>query len=611
MARSKKKSASRRQPGIIDTRHPLYTSSERNWRKWRLTYEGGDRFIHQYLKRFSKRESNEEFYERKAVSYSPSFGKAAVNDIKNAIFQRTCDVARRGGSDSYTQAVKGLGGGVDLLGSSMNSFIGRQILPELLTMERVGIFVDMPTLENNTKQAVKNKRPYLYWYPVEDVLSWRLDGTDDPNEYSEILVVDTITVSQRSGDTWDLPFEECRRYRHMWKDEDGQIWLQLYNEDGLCCDRNGDADSEEAAPMALNIKRIPFHMLAISESLLNDAANYQIALLNLASSDMGYALRANFPFYVEQAGPNVANHLKQELPKAGTQQQNAWTGTTLVATQQNVNEVQVGVSSGRKYPMNANQPAFIHPSSEPLQASMAKQEQLKIEIRQLVNLAVSNLAPKATSAESKRFDNQGLEAGLSYIGLELEHAERRIAEFWAMYEGTTPATVNYPENYSLITDEERLEQGVSKSKLIPILPSKTYQKEVAKDVASTLLDNKVSAETMDQIHREIDTAVIVSVDPEVIASDFENGFVGLETASMARGYPKGEVEKAKKDHAERAARIAIAQSTGGGEGANANLDSRGVSDLSADPKGASQEKTASRDTTTDTTPTDKTRGEGK
>ena len=31
-------------------------------------------------------------------------------------------------------------------------------------------------------------------------------------------------------------------------------------------------------------------------------------------------------------------------------------------------------------------------------------------------------------------DNQGLEAGLSYIGLVLEAAERQIAEFWAAYE---------------------------------------------------------------------------------------------------------------------------------------------------------------------------------
>ena len=34
-------------------------------------------------------------------------------------------------------------------------------------------------------------------------------------------------------------------------------------------------------------------------------------------------------------------------------------------------------------------------------------------------------------------DNQGLEAGLSYIGLLLESAERQIAEIWAAYEERT------------------------------------------------------------------------------------------------------------------------------------------------------------------------------
>ncbi len=44
-----------------------------------------------------------------------------------------------------------------------------------------------------------------------------------------------------------------------------------------------------------------------------------------------------------------------------------------------------------------------------------------------MNLAVSSLAVRA-SAESKAMDNQGLEAGLSYIGLLLDIAERQIAE---------------------------------------------------------------------------------------------------------------------------------------------------------------------------------------
>ncbi len=95
--------------------------------------------------------------------------------------------------------------------------------------------------------------------------------------------------------------------------------------------------------------------------------------------------------------------------------------------------IKVGATHGRTYDKGMNPPAFINPSAEPLRASLELQDRLKRDIRELVNLAVSSLAVRA-SAESKAMDNQGLEAGLSYIGLLLESAERQIAEFWAAYE---------------------------------------------------------------------------------------------------------------------------------------------------------------------------------
>jgi hypothetical protein len=51
--------------------------------------------------------------------------------------------------------------------------------------------------------------------------------------------------------------------------------------------------------------------------------------------------------------------------------------------------------------------------------------------------------------------------------------------------------------------------------------------------------------------------------------------VSQELASKARGYPEGQVDQAKKDHAERLALISQAQSSGG---------ARGVPDTSPDPK---------------------------
>ena len=114
--------------------------------------------------------------------------------------------------------------------------------------------------------------------------------------------------------------------------------------------------------------------------------------------------------------------------------------------------MKVGTTYGMTYGKNLNQPAFINPSPDPLRASMQLQEKMEGDIRRIVQLAVENLA---SSAEAKSKDNQGLEAGLSFIGLVLEHGERLISEYWAAYEQSDPTkrqipTVKYPDRYSWI-----------------------------------------------------------------------------------------------------------------------------------------------------------------
>src|SRR4051812_47167550 len=103
------------------------------WHKWRLTYKAGDDFITEYLQRMNRREDPQDYRERLAVTYCPSFAKAAINDVKNSIFQRLVDITREGGPRSYSEAINGRLGGVDMLGNTMNSFMGRRVLPELLS----------------------------------------------------------------------------------------------------------------------------------------------------------------------------------------------------------------------------------------------------------------------------------------------------------------------------------------------------------------------------------------------------------------------------------------------------------------------------------------------
>jgi hypothetical protein len=578
--------------------HPYYGQKFADWQKWRDVYEGGQHFIDAYLEPFSSREGEVAFKRRKKVTYNPAFAKQAVNEIKNSIFQRLIDVSRVGGSETYRRAIEGKDGGVNLLGESMMSFIGRRILPELLTMARVGVYLDMPEVSGVTIADSIDARPYLYMYHTEDIRSWCYDEEANNNEFTNVLLRDYYNVYD--GET-GLPIGTSCRYKRLWIGDDGFVHCQYYDKDSELAYKDGTKAEGMDTEIVLEIKRIPFVLMELSDSLLSEVANYQVALLNLASSDIAYALFANFPFYIEQYEPRaVSPHLRTPSQGSG--------GEASDAASAKAEEVRVGTTTGRRYPKGLERPQFIHPSAEPLKASMEKQEQLKEEIRLLVNLSVANLQPRGQSADSKKADNDVLEAGLSCIGMELETMERKVAQFWNAYENKGEATVNYPETYEIRSPEEKQAEAQTLQKVSGTVPSKTYQKEVAKRIARLTVSRNVSVEQLRKIDAEIDKAKGYTVDPEVIAKDVEIGVCDLETASQLRGYPEGTVEKAADDHAERLARIAESQAAAKPA---PNAAARGVSDQDANPSGGgAAEKKASMDTTAEGTVKDKQRGDG-
>lgn len=573
--------------------HPEFSARLLDWDKWRVTYEGGEAFIDKYLKTLSSRESSEDFIVRKAITYCPSFAKMGINEIRDSIYQRMSDIVRLDGTKSYQDAILGLNGGVDLEGASMNYFMGCKVLPELLTMGKIGIYVDMPPKQGPSIADNATVRPYIYLYPCESIRSW-CDDSADSNEHLAVLLEDNVyEIDPKTG----FPKGTMTRLRHVWKEPDGGIYACFYNEKGDMIDQNGQPLLE---PIKLGINRVPFVLAEISESLLTDVADYQIALLNLASTDMAYQMNLNFPLYTEQFDPKSdAPHLR----KRGLD----GPGTAADAEKGKVEEIKIGVRRGRRYPVGMERPDFISPSAEPMRVSMEKQEQLKAEIRHLLKLSVSNLrGPKMASAESKREDDRSLETGLSYIGLALENAERKIGAYWSMYEGEkdkTP-TINYPENYSLRSEEDRRNEAKELNDLMIRVPSKTYQKAIAKRMAKIMLGPKVTRQDSITIDSEIDAAVTMDIDAKTIQIDVETGLVSTELASQIRGYPKGEAEKSKQDHAERLARIAEAQSEN-------QSDVSGIKDGQDKPRlNAQNQKKQSRDTTQDDTVSDKTRGDG-
>ena len=563
--------------------HPDFLALSSDWEKFRYIEEGGIDFIEQYLVKFSGRETDPDFAARKSITPVPGFAAAAITDIKNAIFQRMGDISRVGGSEVFNNVMLGGRRGVDLQKSTMNHFIGRDVLPELLFMGKIGIYVDMPTLpDNQTKFDADQVHPYYYTYKAEQIRNWVYDYTDEGVEFSKLLLEETILDFD---DEFGLPVREQKRFRLLTK-ENGVVQVRFFNSKNEQIDLNGNATSEI---IELKIKHIPFVLFEINRSLLQDIANHQIALLNMESSDVNYSLKANFAFYTEQhSGLFPTTHILGNEDAEGHEQ-----GA----------DIDVGSVQGRRYASGMDRPAFIHPSSEPLVASMDKQKNLKDDIRALVNLALSAITPKFASAESKGMDERGLEAGLSFLGLVLEQGERQLAGFFSEYEGDEEvATIHYPGRYNLKTDQQRLVEASALGEQMAVVPSKTFQKAIAREITNILLDDKVSNEDLVKIMDEIDAADSISSNAEGIHADLERGILSLETAAKARGYDPDEVGKAEKDHAKRVAQIKEAQSSG----------ARGVDDESGNPSAdAKIEKTNSQNPDLEDRGNKPVRGKGK
>lgn len=520
---------------ITSMRHPSYRERNPDWRRWRLAYEGGRPFINAFLERFSKREDAEEFASRKKMTYCPRFAGAAVDDVKNSIYGRMTDIVRTGGDQSYQDGVAGLDGGVDLEGSNMNRFIGQLVLPELLITSKVGVYVDMPSDIGPTVADNFGKRPYLYYYCAEDIANWDCAYDGSEKYYTSLLLRDNEV---EKDDEYGLASGTKKSWRLYQLTLNG-VEVSFLN------DKN-EITSKMVLP---GLRRIPFVLMELNKALMEDIADYQVALLNLESSDINYMLRANFPFYVEQYDPRT------EMSYGGPNPEQVGTDPNMKKK-----EVVTGNTTGRRYPLHANAPAFIHPSPEPLKISMEKEDKIKQDMRKLLSLSLSYLEPKFASAQSKGMDDRSLEAGLASLGLILQHGENQIAEIWSGYLNSEAATVHYPRSYSLKSEDERRADAKSDAELMSTVPSRTYQREISKKIAHTMLSHLVSPEVMDKIIQEVDGAKYMSGLAADISMDLTSGLVTEETASEARGYADGEVAKARTQHAERLARIQKAQS---------------------------------------------------
>lgn len=566
-------------PKHLTARLSDYIGGVEDWVKWRRVYEAGEDFRSMYLKRLSSRETKADFQERMDITPIPSDARDGIVEIKNSIFQRLGDVVRRGGSAAYQNALAGRNGGVDLRGSSMNFFLGSKIIEDLLVMGKTGVFVDMPELTGDTLADSEGKRPYLYSYCREDILNYSLAAPSGVSEFQSILLRDTTPTFDT---VFGLQLDTVQRYRLLWIGDDGFVRLQFFSKEGV-----------PSPEVRLELRRIPFVLFDLGDSLMRTLADDCITLLNLASLDANYAIKSNFPFYVEARDPRgVGSHLKR-VATDGT----ATTGGQ-GASEENI---RIGVTQGRAFDKDVPPPRFISPPTDPIEASMKLQQRMEDRIRRKLNLAVQSLGEKA--------DSKTLEAGLSFIGLILEAGESRIAEHWAAYENTDPsrrqvAVIKYPDRYSLKTDVDRIDEASKLAKLVYTVPSRSAKKAIGSLIVDTLFNGKLSPDELRTIQKEIKDASFTTSDPDTVIAAKEAGLVSEKTASISLGYDDDEYLQGRVDHVERVKRLAEAQAEG-------QPAARGVPDMDENPQSGRDEKELSRNTDQQDTTRRRVRGRGR
>jgi hypothetical protein len=546
--------------------HPDYISYYEDDEKYRYIKDSGRDFVEEYLEQFSSRESADDFKARQKISPPSADAKAAVQEVANSLIARLPSVTRRGGDATYQSAV---GTNVDGMRNSMNSFIARKVIGELLFMGKVGIYVDkgIRVMPNDTKI------PYLYTYKKEDILNWLYDS--DGTLVNVLLQEQVYIIDPISG----LPTGVEPQTKQM-----------ILRPGGLEVSITGSNGPEE--PMLMPWDQIPFTILELEESLLKDIADYQIALLNMESSDVMYSLKSNFPFYTEQGSAGMGSWMRPAAETEG--------GTVSEAGK---NEIKVGNTQGRVYAPNMDRPDFIAPPTAPLEISMKKEQQIRETITRHLHLTLTNLRPVRLSSDAKAQEFQGMEAGMYTIGYTLEQAENEIASIWSMYQGSKEvAVVKYPASYTQMSPEQRDSGAERKYDLSERTPSTKLKRELHIQAAQILLSGISDQDTIDQVIEEILSAKLYDVEPEKIRSDHEAGLVGTAFASTSLGYPKGEAEQAAKDHADRLARIAAAQSTG---------DATSRLTDGSDPEDRKGEKAESQNSDDNDTPATRTRGEAK
>jgi len=538
--------------------HKSYTADL--WKRWRAIKEGGDDLIKDFLYQRNK-EQTTEFNLRKKLAYDPGDAAAAVKDVTDALAIRiTTEVNRNLFNKDTSGIFSGLMGGVDLNGSTMGGFIAREILPELCFMKRIGIFVDAPIRKGPTKADITPvDHPYLTIYKAENIINYTYKGT----ELISLLLRENRP--KYDPDT-QLFIEEITQYKLIRK-QNNQIVITYHDENGYQIDKE-TGGKNDSAQLILDLPNIPFTLFELKHSLLRNIDKMQIALMNIESSDLKWLWRGNVPIFIRQQTKYSPGRIFRGDAIEG--EDNEDVGETHEPT------LKFGDAEGIEYP--GEPPSFIAPPSDPIKVSIEKQEQIRRIIRYNLSLTLQDI--QMESAQSKRYDERGMEAGLAAIGRILEVGENKILLFWSQYTGiSAPGTITYPLKYELLSEETIRKSVEDLINIATKFPSVKAQKAILTQAYTLLEGHKLDPKDIQEHINEIVQAKSTVSDPKTLISLVDAGMIPISITTELLGMPPNTQTVIEEEHARRLARIQEAQT----KKDIINPAARGNPDLSVTP----------------------------
>lgn len=530
---------------LIASRHPDWTLYHNTWIKWRLAYNGGEEFVKEYLQKYHD-ESPFEYARRRSLTFNPPHSLGVVNTIRDAFAVKLPDV-ERDGSEEY---LDWCATNVDRCKSSMSTFVGEQVFPEMLALQICGVWMDSPLRSPDEDLAAARARmPFLFTIRRENVLSWYYDP--ETNELLSFLCQEWVPVRNE----WGLVVDVALRYRYaeLIRDYFGignnGVRVMFIDKDGHLTGDN-IVDPETAEPKVFPLSRIPFVEFSIPKSLMEDIADMQTALMNLNSCDVDFLFKQNFPVWTEQIDAEL--EAERELMAAKNHD-----GSQESADNNAIGKKRtVGSSRGVAYDKGLNAPDFVAPSPEPVRVSMEKQTAIATDIRVVSNVALTSMSVAALeqSGASKEADRIGLEASLAFLASVVETGEKDIAVlFHEMMGIPVESSVTYPRNFNVKTDAENRAEAKELIEIRDAVPISEFQKEMNKRIAAAALRGHVGPEVEAGIDEAIDDHIDWDTSVEhanAMTMHRQNGLVTSDLASVLMGFPEGQAALARDQKAE-------------------------------------------------------------